>query len=291
MTPGGHKIEEQGWLSAHRWLIARRVVQVVLLGVFLSGPLAGFWITKGTLASSLTLGLLPLTDPLMLVQSLLARHPVGLTAVIGAAIILAFYLLVGGRVYCAWVCPINPVTDLAAWMRLKLGLKESFQIDKRLRLWVLGGALAASAMTGSLAWEMVNPVTILHRGLVYGGFFSAVTVTLAIFLFDLGLAARGWCGSICPVGAAYGLLSPKPLLRVSAEKRDACNNCMDCFTVCPERQIIAPALRGQEKGVGPIIWSTDCTNCGRCIDVCSKDVFQFRTRFGRASDQPTVRVP
>jgi ferredoxin-type protein NapH len=54
---------------------------------------------------------------------------------------------------------------------------------------------------------------------------------------------------------------------------------MDCFIVCPEQQVIRPALKGADKGIGPVITSANCTNCGRCIDVCSKDVFHFGSRF------------
>ena len=57
---------------------------------------------------------------------------------------------------------------------------------------------------------------------------------------------------------------------------------MDCFEVCPEPQVIRPALKGAATGAGPVILSPDCTNCGRCIDVCSKDVFRFGTRFNNA---------
>jgi ferredoxin-type protein NapH len=54
---------------------------------------------------------------------------------------------------------------------------------------------------------------------------------------------------------------------------------MDCFKVCPEPQVIKPALKGADKGLGPVILSRDCTNCGRCIDCCAEDVFRFGTRF------------
>ena len=67
-------------------------------------------------------------------------------------------------------------------------------------------------------------------------------------------------------------------MRVSANKRSACNDCMDCFEVCPEPQVIRPALKGEGKGIGPVILAPSCTNCGRCIDVCSKDVFNFGLR-------------
>ena len=101
-----------GWWPAHRWLILRRSSQLGILALFLLGPLAGLWIVKGNLSSSLTLDVLPLTDPLLVLQSLAAGHCPYSTALIGAAIMLAFYALVGGRVFCSWICPVNLVTDV-----------------------------------------------------------------------------------------------------------------------------------------------------------------------------------
>ncbi|RAU22230.1 quinol dehydrogenase ferredoxin subunit NapH [Paramagnetospirillum kuznetsovii] len=278
------------WLASHKWLLARRLSQVAVVAVFLTGPLFGLWIAKGTLASSLTFGILPLTDPLMVAQGLAAGHLMTPTALIGAAIVLAFYALVGGRAYCSWVCPVNVVTDLAAWLRKRLGMEKGLTLQRSTRFWLLGGIVLASAATGTIAWELANPVTILHRGLVTGSILtlgSAVLVTSAVFLFDLGLAERGWCTHLCPVGAFYGLLGRVAVVRVSAIGRAACDDCMDCFAVCPERHVIAPALRGEAKGVGPVIMSADCTNCGRCIDVCSKTVFRFATRFQNTPSDAT----
>ena len=282
MTPGAAKAARQGWLSANKWLVARRVAQACFLALFLTGPLAGVWIAKGTLASSLTLGVLPLTDPMIALQSLLAGHMLETSALVGAAIVLVAYWLVGGRTFCSWACPINPVADFAAWVRARLGIRETMALDRRLRLWLLAGVMVGSAVTGTIVWEFVNPVTMLHRGLVTGaivGGGAAVVAAAAVLLFDLGLAAHGWCGHVCPVGAFYGQLGRGALVRVRADRRAACDNCMECFAVCPERQVIAPALRGADKGVGPVIVSGDCTNCGRCIDVCSKQGFRFGTRF------------
>jgi phosphoribosylaminoimidazole-succinocarboxamide synthase len=61
-------------------------------------------------------------------------------------------------------------------------------------------------------WELINPVSMLHRGLIFG-IGTAWMVVLAIFLFDLFVMSRGWCGRLCPVGAFYSLIgrwSPVP---------------------------------------------------------------------------------
>ncbi|NDW00220.1 quinol dehydrogenase ferredoxin subunit NapH [Salipiger sp. PrR002] len=278
---GAEAIHLKGWWRAHRFLLLRRLSQGFFLLLFLLGPWFGLWWVTGTLAGSRSFGILPLTDPLVLAQSLAAGHWPELTALIGAAIVVIGYVLIGGRVYCSWVCPINPVTDAAHWLHVRLGLPKGWQPKRHTRLWLLGTVLVVSALTGTIAWEAINPITMLHRGLVFGTAFGmgfAWALVALVFLFDLLVSRRGWCGHLCPVGAFYGLLGTHSLLRVSATGRAACDDCMDCFAVCPENHVIAPALRGKEAET-PLILSPDCTNCGRCVDVCSVDVFSFTHRF------------
>lgn len=275
--PGTDAIANKGWLKAHKWLLLRRTSQLGILGLFLLGPLAGVWIVKGNIASSLTLDVLPLTDPYMTLQALLAGQSLETKALMGAAIVLIFYALIGGRLYCSWVCPVNIITDAAAWLHQRLGIKRTAQIARQSRYWLLGVTLVLALVTGSLVWELVNPVSILYRGLIFGMGLAWLLV-LAIFLFDLFVSRRGWCSHLCPVGAFYSLLGHFSLARVSALARDKCDDCMDCFAVCPEPQVIRPALKGEALGNGPLILSANCTNCGRCIDVCGKEVFRFDLR-------------
>ncbi|MCB1917559.1 MAG: quinol dehydrogenase ferredoxin subunit NapH [Rhodocyclaceae bacterium] len=278
--PGHEAVATKGWLRAHKWLLMRRLSQALILAAFLAGPWLGLWIVKGNLSSSLTLDFLPLTDPYLLLQSIAAGQWPYREALLGAGIVLAFYLLAGGRVYCSWVCPMNIVTDAAAWLRRRLGLKGGKVPSAHTRYWLLGLTLIAAAATGSLAWEWVNPVSMLHRGLIFG-FGLSWGIVLAVFLYDLLIASRGWCGHVCPMGAFYGLLGSRSLLRVSAGRRTECNDCMDCFAVCPEPQVIRPALKAAGQS-HPLILDKDCTNCGRCIDVCSKNVFRLTTRIDRS---------
>ena len=259
-----------------------------MLGLFagsgaLAGWLGGVWVLKGNLTASRVLDTVPLTDPFVLAQSLAAGHLPQLTALLGAVIVAGFYLVAGGRVFCSWVCPVNLVTDCAGWSRRRLGLKGGRMPPRSLRRWLLAAVLLASAFSGSMVWELVNPVSLLHREILFGAGIGLVLV-LAVFIYDLVIAQRGWCGHVCPMGAAYGLIGRASLLRVSAPARARCDDCMDCFAVCPEPQVIKPALKGDAQS-SPVILNGDCTNCGRCIDVCAQDVFRFSHRFDKRSEE------
>lgn len=275
--PSSAAIVAKGWWAAHRWLLLRRASQLLVLLAFWLGPWAGLWVVKGNLSSSLTLDVLPLTDPFVLAQVLATRHLPLTSALLGAGIVVAFYLFVGGRSFCSWVCPVNVVTDGASWLRRRLNITGGRAPNAQLRFWLLGAVLIAAMVTGLTVWEWVNPVSLTQRALIFGGAL-AWGVTAAIFLFDLLVAPRGWCGHVCPAGAFYALIGKPAVLRVSAAQSSRCNDCADCYAVCPEPQVIPIALKGKQ-GAGPVILDSACTNCGRCIDVCSTDVFRFTHRW------------
>jgi ferredoxin-type protein NapH len=269
------------WRS-QRFLLLRRLSQALVFALFLLGPWAGVWWIEGNLSSSRVLDTVPLTDPFVLLQVLAAGHVPQFTALAGAAVVVLFYALAGGRAYCAWVCPVNLVTDGAAALRRRLGLSVGRAPSGALRYWVLGAVLLACAATGQAVWEAVNPVSLTQRALIFGG-TVAWSAAAAVFALDLLVTPRGWCGGLCPMGATYALIGRAGLLRVSARHASRCNDCGDCFAVCPEPQVIALPLKGKQ-GAGPVVRDSACTNCGRCIDVCTLDVFAFTHRFDTRRD-------
>ncbi len=295
LHPGADARADKGWLIANKWLIARRFTQLSILLLFLLGPWFGIWLVTGNLNSSLILGTVPLTDPYVLLQSLFAGHTPESAAITGAIFVLIFYVLVGGRVYCSWVCPVNIVTDTAQWLRDQFKITGASSLSRKTRYWILAVTLILPLVTGSISWELVNPVSMLHRGLIFG-MGLAWFIILAVFLLDLFVSRRAWCSHLCPVGAFYSLLGTHSLIRIRADAREQCDDCMDCFIVCPEQQVIRPALKGQLKKsaeigadiIGPVITSSNCTNCGRCIDVCAKDVFHFGLRLNNSIDNNSV---
>ncbi|NKF49294.1 quinol dehydrogenase ferredoxin subunit NapH [Shewanella sp. WXL01] len=278
-------INQLGWFGAHKFLLLRRLTQVAVFSLFAIGPALGLWLLKGNLSSSILLDTVPLSDPLVTLQVLASGHLPEASLLIGALVIALTYAIVGGRVFCSWVCPVNIITDTASWIRRKFKFPRINALPKNLRYYMLALVLLLPMVTGVTVWEWMNPVPIVYRAALFGA-GSGLWVLAMILLLDTFVAERAWCSHLCPTGAMFSLIGKVSPIKVSATNAKDCNNCMDCFTVCPERQVLKPVLR---KGATELtINDSDCTLCGRCIDVCAPRVFEYKNRF---NTQNSKRIP
>ncbi|NPA58931.1 MAG: quinol dehydrogenase ferredoxin subunit NapH [Epsilonproteobacteria bacterium] len=259
-------------LDKYRYLILRRFTQIGILVLYFGSNAWGWTVLMGNLSSSKFLGFLPMSDPYAALQMLAAGAVLAADLLMGVAIITVFYLLVGGRAFCSWVCPINMVTDAANFLRRKLeidrvqGVKQP--ASRNMRYWVLALSLIISFIMGVTAFEFISPISMVHRGIIFGLGFGWAAM-LIIFLFDLFVLKNGWCGHICPLGGFYSLLGKFSLIRVHHIEEN-CTLCMKCKDVCPERQV----LHMIGKKSLPVL-SGECTNCARCIEVCDDDALRF----------------
>lgn len=268
---GKEALEKLGWWRAHRFLILRRLCQFTIIALFMAGPTLG--ILTGNLSSSMLIDTVPLSDPLIVLQALATGHVPEFNALLGVVIVVVFYAILAPRAFCAWVCPLNIVTDLAAWLRRKLNIKASYRWSPVIRYWLIPVLMLGSALSGAILWTWLDPVAALHRGLVFGMGAGWVLIAL-VFVLDLLLVEHGWCGHLCPLGATYGVIGRKSLLRVTAVRREDCIKCMDCFYVCPEPEVLRQPLKEGDRRV----MDQNCISCGRCLDVCPEHVFEFKNR-------------
>ncbi|ELA7187702.1 quinol dehydrogenase ferredoxin subunit NapH [Vibrio alginolyticus] len=268
---GKEALEKLGCWRAHRFLILRRLCQFTIIALFMAGPTLG--ILTGNLSSSMLLDTVPLSDPLIVLQALATGHVPEFNALLGVVIVVVFYAILAPRAFCAWVCPLNIVTDLAAWLRRKFNIKASYRWSPMIRYWLIPVLMLGSALSGAILWTWLDPVAALHRGLVFGMGAGWVLIAL-VFVLDLLLVEHGWCGHLCPLGATYGVIGRKSLLRVTAVRREDCTKCMDCFYVCPEPEVLRQPLKEGDRRV----MDQNCISCGRCLDVCPEHVFEFKNR-------------
>ncbi len=266
------------FLYAHRFLIARRMVSLGILVLLWLGANTHLGVLTGNLSSSRLFRTIPLSDPYAVLQILAAGQPLASTVLIGAVIVLLFYVLVGGRAFCGWVCPVGVIADGSSWIKRRFQLRGQFRVAHSARHWIMLVALPVSAFTGLAAFEWLSPVGIVQREFIYGPSWGLAVVVGALVLADVFVLRSGWCGSLCPLGAFYSLVGRVSFARIGflAER---CDHCGDCVVVCPEPHVIDFHAMAQ-KG---IVESGDCLGCARCLEVCPRDAYRFTSRFNRSA--------
>jgi len=233
---------------------------------------------------SLELFGLSLTDPLAVLESVVASRSARRVLLLGALIPVLGTLLLG-RVFCSWICPAGFLLELSGKLRrllrfleLRPGKMRFWTGDKYLVLalglaisFVIGlpvlGYLYPPALVGR---EAHNGITVMFDraeegllGFSAAGLTMASWFLLAIALVELAFGPRLWCRSLCPGGALYALLGRWRLVRV--ERTPArCTQCGGCVLAC-------------EMGLSPMTdqIGAECDNCGKCVADCPDDALHY----------------
>jgi ferredoxin-type protein NapH len=261
-----------------RWIFVIAVHLLFFLSFFID-----LQMLEGTLNGSRFLGF-HLIDPFATIEVFLATYHIPINVIIGTVTILIVYLLLGGRTYCAWVCPYGILSEYGEKLHNTLVNKKiikSRKFDHRVKYIFWIGFLVMSFVSGYLVFETISTVGILSRAIVYGWSVALIWVAV-VFAIEVFYSRRAWCTYICPIGTTYGMIGKVSALRI--EWNDNCDSCMVCHDVCFENQVLEITKakydkQRKEKGITrEYITGADCTLCGRCIDVCHADALKFDFR-------------
>jgi MauM/NapG family ferredoxin protein len=100
---------------------------------------------------------------------------------------------------------------------------------------------------------------------VFTGTDLVVLIFVAALVLNL-VRNRFWCRYVCPLGGLLGLVSRRPLLRLTSDA-SACNQCQKCTMACP-------AAAQPEK---PGQWlAAECFGCWNCVASCDRQGLDFR---------------
>jgi len=274
-----------------RWLIARRFVQVAVW-VALSAPIlyygfALFGMTAGadermptpaegplfgSLSSSDILGF-GITDPYATLQVALAARAFDAAWLLALLPVFLFYVILGARVFCGWVCPVNLVLEFTEWLRKKLKLPNANRsLPRKTKVAVMVFFLLVAFAVAQPLFENISPIAALGKTLLFGSWAGMGTL-LGIIVLELFWAPRIWCRSLCPLGGFYQLFGRFGIFRPHLDKT-SCTDCGNCQAACiVDPVILEPALSGETKKV----WAGDCMRCGACIDACPEKCIKMRS--------------
>ncbi len=251
--------------SIKKWTITRRIVQFLIIALFLSPLLLveveGDNFFFGSLASSTFVGII-LSDPFAALQVMFASKKINIAYMSGALIIFVFYLILRGRVFCSWVCPVNTLLEFTGKLRRFFKVKDkaySRHTKKYLALLVL----VLSFIIGVPVFEIFSPIGFTMRNALFT-FGIGIWIIIAIILFELLISKRGWCRYFCPLGGFYQSIGKVGLFKVEFN-HDACVGCDQCRSVCfAEPVILEPGIFRESK----FVVDGDCSLCGACVDNC-----------------------
>ena len=283
------KISELRLISQAAWLV---VLSSVLLGVpyFSTVPWAKniFWPNLSTrfLVNN------PTTSFLFQIQSRLASgYETHYVNIVVPLLIFGLLVIILGRLWCGWLCPIGLIQDILLRIRKRLGIAywdvspkaaTLFNQMGYVILFLIAFLSFAVGVTflgmdnfwtrAELPFETVappRPIAIFTQQLLGLESWSASVplpgIIVAIIIIVLSFKIRHfWC-RICPAGALMSLINRKALVNI-VKDGEKCTKCRICIRACP--MDIEEIYEEKEKDN---VTNGACIHCYRCVELCPED--------------------
>ncbi len=206
----------------------------------------------------------------------------GIPRVYFTLIAVVAIVLVAGKAFCAWVCPVslfgngkkepavkndgeNHARPEDCLAKPDGGKRDGIHLDSRHV--VLTGTLVSASIFGFPVFCLICPIGLFFGTIVvvwraFG--FAEVSWSLVVFpaLLILEMVVfRKWCHKICPLGALLSLISIgnktlKPHVDEKKCLREKGDGCRICAEGCPE-------LLDPHSSMIP-----ECSKCGHCVENC-----------------------
>lgn len=178
-----------------------------------------------------------------------------------------FSPLLLGRLYCAFLCPVGFLQDIAFKFWVRLSRRKIRRSNKHIPSILIFILTVFLILNGLPYFGYIDHISNFSRIFAVFKHFSlpmlgVVVVFLSFILILPRIYPRWFCLNLCPSGAMFSLVDEKKGVRPAISK--VCNSCGKCELSCPTLAI--------KKGE---IDYNKCLNCLDCIDSCPKEAIQL----------------
>lgn len=254
----------------------RRTLQILVALAFIIIPILNrgrYSYVYGNFLSFHMFGI-PLADPLAVLQLTVKNFYWTLDNLIGTLIPLAVALLLG-TVFCSWACPFGLLSELTQGLAKRLLPKGYEGLPLRRNGSPLKLAIFAVGFVLFFVFSVTPILNQLSLPAWYARFFQylfgqdAVSLCFLFILAVLGIEfitrRRLWCRYICPQSVIIGLVKQLNRKRLRVEFDETKCRCKSGRDLC--RAACSLGLEPKQVGVTP---EMECTNCGDCVNACTK---------------------
>ncbi|MCK4481222.1 MAG: 4Fe-4S binding protein, partial [Candidatus Lokiarchaeota archaeon] len=157
-------------------------------------------------------------------------------------IILLLTVLLFGRIFCGFACPVGALQEIVSKINFKSSVKKQknvkYKIDISLKTatiirWILFAVVVVLTIFWSFSvLQIINPFTgfkIFTNPLV--PLFLIPGITLLIVTVASIFIYRPWCRLACPFGALSSIVGR--FSRIKYIRTEDCNECGLCEKICP----------------------------------------------------------
>lgn len=231
-------------------------IVVVVLGGFILGGVPNAVLPIQTILSSIGMG-----SPIIFILPMII-----------ILIILLLTVLLFGRIFCGFACPVGALQEFISKINFKSSIKKQKNVKYKIDIshktatiirWFFFGVITVLVIIWSLnLLQIINPFTGFNFFTnPLAPLFSIPGITLIIVAIASLFMYRPWCRLICPFGTLASVLGH--FSQYKYKRTEDCNDCGLCEKICPTSQ----AERDSKKD--------DCYYCNRCVDVCPQETIRL----------------
>ena len=276
----------------------RVIIPLAVLALAFAGYAAG--VSTGTV-SAFGWGDISLVCPLGALGTMIASKTLIPRGVVALVIAIALIVLLG-RAFCAWVCPVPLVSKLRFMFSRARNDKEKAELETRVaktsadaegacdaaadpsvnglecrqpvdtRHFVLGGALLSTLVFGFPVFCLVCPIglTFATIFLVFN-LFAFGDITWGVIAVPVLLAAevvffRKWCHVFCPLGAFMSLVGKANKTFVPTVEESACVETKG--GTCGKCAMTCEEKLNPRHPELSKAAASECTKCRSCLSAC-----------------------